>query len=110
MKNSPANLYKKEVSIKKVLLNPVIISVILGFVVFIIAKVPIVTLATEGSTLDSIIEKFIGSIEFLGNMVTPLSMLVIGMRLANVNIKQLFMDKWAYVVCFFKHTSLRITA
>lgn len=93
---------KKDISAKKVLLNPVIISVILGFVVFMVAKVPIVDLATDGSTLDSILEKFIGSINFLGNMVTPLAMIVIGIRLANVNLKQLFVDKWAYVVCFFK--------
>ena len=35
-------------------------------------------------------------------MVTPVSMIVVGIRLANVNVKQLFMDKWAYVSAFFK--------
>ena len=93
---------KKQISLKKILLNPVIICVILGFLVYIIAKKPIVDLAVEGSTLDSILTKFVGSINFLGDMVTPLSMIVIGMRLANVNLKQLFMDKWAYVASFFK--------
>lgn len=35
-------------------------------------------------------------------MVTPMAMFVIGMRLANVNLKQLFLDKWAYVASAFK--------
>ena len=30
-------------------------------------------------------------------MVTPLAMTVLGMRIAKVNLKTLFMDKWAYV-------------
>ncbi len=93
---------KKQISIKKIVLNPVIICVIVGFIIFMVAKVPIVDLATPKSTLDNILEKLINSVNFLGDMVTPLSMLVIGMRLANINFKQLFMDKWAYVVCFFK--------
>lgn len=93
---------KKDISVKKILLNPVIICVILGFAIFMIAKVPIVDLAEQGSKLDNILEKMMKSIGLLGDAVTPLSMMVIGMRLANVNLKQLFMDKWAYVVCFFK--------
>jgi predicted permease len=67
-----------------------------------IAKVPIVELAKEGSTLDNVLTKLVSSINFLGDMVTPMAMIIIGIRLANVNLKQLFMDKWAYVVCFFK--------
>ena len=42
------------------------------------------------------------SINFVGDMVTPMAMFVIGMRLANVTVKQLFLDKWAYIVSFFK--------
>ena len=93
---------KKNISTKKILLNPVIISVLLGFILFIILKVPIVDVALQDSLLDTILTKLVNSINFLGEMVTPLSMLVIGMRLANVKFKQLFLDKWAYVACFFK--------
>lgn len=93
---------KKNMSFKKIVLNPTIIGVVLGFIVFVIAKVPIVKLATDGGTLDMILEKLVQSLNFLGDMVTPLAMIVLGIRLSNVNIKQLFMDKWAYIVCFFK--------
>lgn len=93
---------KKDISIKKVLLNPTIIAVVLGFIVFITVKVPLVQIAAEGTTAHMIISKFVKSFNYIGDMVTPLAMMVIGVRLANVNLKQLFLDKWAYFVCFFK--------
>ncbi|MBR7111224.1 MAG: AEC family transporter [Clostridia bacterium] len=93
---------KKNMSIKKIVLNPTIIGTVLGFLVFWIVKVPIVDLAVQGSQIDNFVEKIIGSINVFGDMVTPLAMVVIGIRLANVKIKQLFMDKWAYFVCLNK--------
>ena len=35
-------------------------------------------------------------------MVTPLAMFVIGIRLANINLKQLLTDKWAYIATAVK--------
>ena len=90
---------KKQVSIKKIIFNPVIIAVILGFLCFVIFKKPIVDLAKEGSVLDSILTKLITCINYFGEAVTPLSMLVIGMRLANVNLKELLLNKLAYIQC-----------
>ena len=93
---------KKNISIKKIILNPTIIAVVLGFIVFVTLKVPIVELAKEGTTAHMILNKLVQSFNFLGDMVTPLAMIVIGIRLANVNFKQLFADKWAYLICFNK--------
>ena len=93
---------KKQISIKKVVFNPVIIAVILGFLTFVIAKRPIVDLAVEGGTLDTILTKFMGSIKCLADAVTPLSMIVIGMRLAGVRLKDLFVNKLAYLQCTLK--------
>ncbi len=93
---------KKEISIKKILYNPTIIAVVLGFIYFFVVKKPVVGLVDSGTTLHDALTKIMGSVDTIGNMVTPLSLTVIGMRLAKINIKQLFMDKWAYVVCFFK--------
>ncbi len=93
---------KKDISLKKVLLNPTILAVFVGALYFFIVKQPIVNLAVDGSNLDNALTKISGSLDQVGNMVTPLSMIVIGMRLANIKIKQLFMDKWAYVVCIMK--------
>ena len=46
--------------------------------------------------------KIMGSIDIIGNLVTPLSMTVIGINLAKVKVKELLLDKWAYISCFFK--------
>lgn len=93
---------KKQVSFKKIALNPVIISLIIGFILFVALPRPIVKMAADGSTLDSILTKLMQSMNYLADMVTPCSMIVIGIRLANVNLKQLFLDKRAYISAFFK--------
>lgn len=93
---------KKQVSPKKILLNPVIISLVIGFLLFVIIKKPLVELAEHGSFADDVLTKFMQSLTFLATMVTPCSMIVIGIRLANVNAKQLFMDKYAYTAAFLK--------
>lgn len=93
---------KKEISFKKIVTNPVIISVVLGFLLFIIAQKPLVELAPAGSGLNNIIAKIMNCIKIVADTVTPLSMFVVGIKLANINIKQLFCNKWAYVAAFIK--------
>ncbi len=93
---------KKQIAPKKILFNPVIISVLLGLVCFLVIKKPISDVAPEGTFLDNLLEKLMTSCNYLGDAVTPLSMTVVGMRLANVNLKQLFVDKYAYLQCLLK--------
>lgn len=93
---------KREVSVKKILFNPTIVAVIIGALYFFIVQKPVVELAEKGTNLYNALEKIMGGVNVIGNMVTPLSMTVIGMRLAKINLKQLFMDKWSYVACAFK--------
>ncbi len=101
---------KKDMSIKKALLNPTIIGIFVGLILFFSVQVPLVNIAEQGSILDQILEKFMGACNFLANMVTPLSMIVIGVRLANVNFKKLFLDKWAYVSSGFKLIGMSLIA
>lgn len=93
---------KKVLSIRKILINPNIIAAVLGFLMFIIVKVPMVDWAQSGSNLDMFFEKLSSSLYSVANLVTPLSMFVIGMKLANVSPKRLFTEKWAYVLCLNK--------
>ena len=93
---------KKNVSLKKIITNPTIIAVILGFIFFFTIKVPFIELPPKNTTLSIIVSKFMASLDVIGDTVTPLSMTVIGMKLANVNFKELFLDKWGYIVCAFK--------
>jgi predicted permease len=93
---------KSKISLKKVILNPTIIAIILGFIFFLTIKVPFISLTKEGTTTNLIVSKLIASLDVIGDLVTPVSMTVIGMKLARANLKDLFLDKWGYVVCFFK--------
>lgn len=93
---------KKDMSVKKIVLNPTIIATILGAILFFTVRQPIATLASSGTELSNFLTKFMGSLSAFGNMITPLAMTVIGVRFANVNFKRAFTDKWAYVVCAFK--------
>ena len=88
---------KREISLKKVLLNPVIIAVIFSLILFFSMQKPFLELAAEGTVVYTILSKLMSSLHFLSNMVTPLSMFVIGIRLANIDVKQLLTDKWAYI-------------
>lgn len=89
---------KKQMSVKNALLNPTVIGLILGIIVFLTVQTPLVNLPQEGTDTHLFVSKIIQSLNFIGDAVTPLSMTVIGIRLAGVNFKQLFLDKWAYVV------------
>jgi predicted permease len=57
----------------------------------------LVDLFTPDTFGDKVFTGLSKSINFLAEMVTPLAMTVLGMRIARVNVKQLFTDKWAYV-------------
>lgn len=93
---------KKDISVKKVLLNPVIIAVIISLTLFFTMQKPLVELAAVGTLGYKLLSKLMNSLQFLSNMVTPLSMFVIGIRLANVDVKQLLTDKWAYIATAVK--------
>lgn len=85
---------RKEVSLKKMILNPNIIAIALGLILFLTVKKPVVYMILDG--------KLANSINLIADMVTPLSMIVIGIKLANVNFKQLFTNLWVYYSCFLK--------
>ncbi len=75
---------KKQASPLKVLLHPVTISSAVGLLLFFLridAYVP--TIATEALTL-------------LKNLVAPLSMIIIGLRLAEMNFRGVFRDRYLY--------------
>ncbi len=93
---------KKEISFKKILLNPTILGIVIGALYFFIIGTPIVDLLASGTIADNLVEKVMSSVGIIGDLVTPLALTVIGIRLANVKIKDLFVDKWAYIVAVMK--------
>jgi predicted permease len=93
---------KKQIAAKKVLLNPVILAVIISLVAFLTLQKPLLELTGVGTVGHKLVTKLMTSLQFLSNMVTPLSMFVIGIRLANIDWKQLLTDKWAYIATVVK--------
>lgn len=81
---------KKYISLKKMFLNPAIISIAISLPFFI-----------TGFKIGSQNGKLLGQIEnmisILGKMTTPLCMLVMGMRLATVKPKSLFVSPLQYL-------------
>lgn len=101
---------KKQMSIKKALLNPTVLAIFIGILYFFIVQTPLVSIAAPGTKGDLVLEKLYQSINFLAEMVTPLSMMVIGVKLANVKLTRLFTDKWAYISSFFKLIVMSLVA
>ncbi|HIT59759.1 MAG TPA: AEC family transporter [Candidatus Fimousia stercorigallinarum] len=75
-----------KIELKKVITNPNIIAIILGLIFFL-----------TGFRLPSILDSCTAS---LGNMIGPASMLVIGMVIAEMDLKRIFTNRRAYMVCF----------
>ncbi len=86
---------KKQISIKNAILNPTVIAIILGLIYFMTVGVPFNTLGS--GKLNVLLSKLFDSFNSVGNMVTPLAMFLIGIKLSGVNLKELFLDKWGYV-------------
>ncbi len=93
---------RKQMSITKALLNPTVIAIFVGLAVFFIAQKPIVDLAPAGGVLDDALTKLMGAFNYMGDMVTPLAMIVIGVKLANQKFKSIFLDPYAYYNAFLK--------
>lgn len=74
--------------LKGVILNPAIISTILGFLMFLFSiKLPHVLITT---------------ISTVGSMTTPLSMIIVGAMLAEIKLKDIFRGTVVYYMCFLR--------
>lgn len=73
---------KSAVSAKKILLNPVIISFVIGVIIFLLpVKLPV------------FISEILGT---FSQMNAPVAMLTVGFYLAQISFKELFIDKYGY--------------
>lgn len=75
---------KKEGAVKKVLLNPGIIAVVIGMVMFLFS------LKLPGPIYDAV--------DMVGSMTTPLSMLIVGALMADIKIDEILKGFYLYYV------------
>lgn len=86
---------KSGTSYVKVLLHPTMIAAFLGLIFFF--------LPLDSSDVPSFITEAITN---LGNLVAPISMIVLGLRLAEIDLRGFFKDKNLYVFLALRHVIL----
>lgn len=88
---------KKYMSIKEAIVNPAVIPIIIGFVIFITGGGTWIQSVIKTPTLlGTGVKVLYDVLTTLKNMVAPLTMLVIGARLADINFKGILKDKYMY--------------
>ena len=85
---------KKQISVKKAILNPCTIASIVGFVLFLVPQINIFN-------MDAV-KELQQIVTYGGGMTAPLSMMVVGVRIAELSPKQLFCDKSIYLSAFVR--------
>lgn len=80
---------KKQISLKKALLNPCTVGSLIGFLLFLVPQINIFD-------MDAVAE-LQQIVEYTGNMTAPLSMMIVGVRLAELPAKTLFADPKIYL-------------
>lgn len=86
----------KYVSVKKIFCNPAMFSLLIA-IPFFIFEIPL------PQSVDSMVD-------IIGRMSTPISMLIMGMRLATTNFKQMFTTKQIYISIAMKQFLMPIIA
>lgn len=88
---------KSYISIKKIFINPAVIPIAIGLVIFLTGGGSWIKQSLEGSGLVSEGVRLIYNIlTVFKNMVAPASMMIIGAKLADINFKGIFKDKYLY--------------
>ncbi|KRQ87972.1 putative transporter YfdV [Caloramator mitchellensis] len=85
---------KEDKNYKKALINPGILSVLIGLLVFMLSI--------------NIPEPLYKTLEMVGSTTTPLSMIIIGSMLADVNVKEIFGSSTTYVITFVRLIAIPI--
>ncbi len=83
----------KKISAKRIFVNPAIIGVVIA--------TPLFVFSINGETIPAL-SPFFDAIAVAGRMTTPLSMLIMGMRLATIKFKEIFTSVKSYFAVFVK--------
>lgn len=79
---------KKYISVKSAVINPTTLSLLVAFPIFILK-------ISFGQYIES-------AVDLLAKMVTPMCMIILGMRLSEANLKNIFTRLFVYETCFLK--------
>ena len=88
---------KKVISFKKAFFNPVVIVFILGIILNLVG-------------INKTVPEVLVFSDYLKNIVTPLSMIILGVKLADLPIKELFTSTVSYYLSFIKLIVIPVVA
>jgi len=97
---------KKELSLVKVLLHPVTIASVLGVILLASGANNAVAEELAKESPNVIVALIVDCLVMIKGLVAPLSMVVIGLRLADVNFRGFFNDVHMYVFLALRHLVL----
>lgn len=83
----------KNVSAKKIFVNPAMLGIVIAL--------PLFVFNINGSTYPYL-ESFFDAVAVVGRMTTPISMIIMGMRLANTSFKSVFTSPKSYIAVAVK--------
>lgn len=92
------------VSFRKVILHPVMISAVIGLVCFFFSLDP----GSDYSALPAYSRFMVEVIDGLKALVAPLSMIVLGLRVADIDLRGFFKQKDLYVCLILRHVLLPV--
>ena len=94
---------KKYISIKEIIINPAVIPIIIGLIIYVsrLGGVILDCLDKPG-IINQTVNIIYTVLTVLKNMVAPVSMMVIGSRLASTSFKGLFKDKNVYIFALMR--------
>ena len=88
---------KKYISIKEAIINPAVLPIMMGLVIYLTGIGGWIQNVIKTDTLlGTVFDILYNILTVLKNMVAPASMMVIGARLADINFKVIFKDKYMY--------------
>ena len=96
----------KYVSVKKVFLNPPFIAFFVALSLYVL-RIPLV-FSVPGTEIRFTL--LLDIIRIAGRMATPLSMLIMGMRLATMRVSDIFTEKRVYITIFIKQVIMPLVA
>ena len=81
---------KKHMKITRALFNPTSVALFISLPLFLLLKRPLAELFEAGTYAQAFTDKLLFSFDLLGNTVTPLAMIVLGIRLSEMKLKEIF--------------------
>ena len=89
---------KKYISVKEIFLNPAVIPIVIGLLIYVTGLGGTLLSCVGGNGfINQAVTIFYNVLTVLKNMVAPVSMMVIGARLADTSFKGLWRDKNVYI-------------